>query len=220
MTKIHQQHAESFLTLAHEGQEVGNRICQILADMDAVKSVQKIKATDYSYAWTSEHRMNIDQVIVRKAMSFVEYAEDAVIELTEVTSRRKMVNTPEHLTLALKAQELGVRLYRNLWELSLSEGDRAILRRLMQRTSTLQVWEDLPATCHGRSYERLTNGMNGVIAYSHAYGVTYMDYKRGSAIFGWSVLRDTLEEAVSLGRDILSLRAEKLLGHNPKVWQH
>lgn len=217
MTKIHQHQHESFLTLAHEGQEVGNRICQILADMDAHKSVQRIKVADYAYA---SENTNIDQVIVRQAMSFVEYAEDAAIELTEVSRRRKMVNTPEHLTLALKAQELGVRLYRNLWELSLSEGDRAILRRLMQRTSTLQVWEDLPATCHGRSYERLTNGMNGVIAYSHAYGVTYMQYKRGVSIFGWSVLRDTLEEAVLIGRDILSLKAERLLGPNPKVWQH
>jgi hypothetical protein len=217
MTKIHQHQHESLLSLAAEGEEVGNRVCQILADMDAHKSVQRIKVADYSYA---SENTNIDQVIVRKAMSFVEYAEDAVIELTEVTSRRKMANTPEHLILALRAQQLGLRLYRNLWELALSEGDRAILRRLMQRTSTLQVWEDLPATCHGRSYERVTNGMNGVIAYSHAYGVTYMQYKRGVSIFGWSVLRDTLEEAVLIGRDILSLKAERLLGPNPKVWQH
>ena len=215
MTKIHQHQHESLLSLAAEGEEVGNRVCQILADMDAHKSVQRLVVPRSEQSDSSN-----EQAIVRQAMSFVEYAEDAVLELTEVTSRRKMANTPEHLTLALKAQQLGLRLYRNLWELALSEGDRAILRRLMQHTSTLQVWEDLPATCHGRSYERVTNGMNGVIAYSHAYGVTYMQYKRGVSIFGWSVLRDTLEEAVLIGRDILSLKAERLLGPNPKVWQH
>lgn len=218
MTKINQQQHESFLALTDEGQEVGNRVCQILVGMDAVKSAQRIRDSDYAYA-SSEH-MSIDMIIVRKAMASVEYAEDAVMELTEVTSRRKMANTPEHLTLALKAQELGNRLYRNMWELSLSQGDRAVLRRLLQRTSTLQVWEDLPSPCLGRSYERVTNSMNGVIAYSHAYGVTYMQYKVGEAIFGWSVLRDTLEHAVMVGRDVLSLNAERLLGPNPKVWQH
>lgn len=217
MTKIHQHQHESFLTLAHEGQEVGNRICQILADMDAHKSVQKLIRTDYSYAWSGE---NCDQHIVRQAMSFVEYAEDAFIELTEVTSRRKMANTEEHLGLALKARQLGLRLYRNLWELSLSEEDRKILLRLMQRTSTLQVWEDLPATCSGRSYERVTNDMTGVIAYSHAYGVTYMQYKHGLSTFGWSVLRDTLEDVVHQGRTLFSLHAERMLGPNPALWQH
>ena len=210
MMKLNQHQHESFLNLTVEGEEVGNRVCQILADMDAVKSVQKMKATDYSYAWTSEHRMNSDMSIVRQAMSSVEFAEDAIIELTEVTSRRKMVNTSEHLELALAAQQLGTRLYRNMWELALSDSDRKVMHQLLRRIASLTVWEDIPAPLSGRSYERVTNAMTGVVAYSHAYGVTFMHYKHGMSSSGWSVLRNTLEEAVAMARSGLSAAVEML----------
>lgn len=198
--KINQYQHESFLSLAHEGQEVGNRICQILADMDAVKSVQKI-------AVPLSCNSDKDTGIIRDAIAFVDYAEDAVLELTEVTSRRKMSNTLEHLELALKAQQLGTRLYRNLWEVSLSDGDRKVLRQLIRRVASLTVWEDIPSSLQGRSYERVTNGMSGTIAYDHAYGVTFMKYKAGQSDFGWSVLRNTLEEAVVVARSSFDLAA-------------
>lgn len=208
--KLNQHQHESFLHLTVEGDQIGNRVCQILADMDAVKSVQKIKATDYSYAWTSEHRMSIDMSIVRQAMSSVEFAEDAIMELTQVTRRRKMVNTSEHLELALTAQQLGTRLYRNMWEMSLSDSDRKVMHQLIRRIASLTVWEDIPAPLSGRSYERVTNAMTGVVAYNHAYGVTFMQYKHGMSSSGWSVLRNTLEEAVTMARSGLSAAVEML----------
>lgn len=202
----HHQH-ESFLLLAHEGLEVGNRVCQILADIDAQKSVQRL----------SEHLKGIahgdtdnEVTALRKAVFFVDYAEDAVIELTAVTQRRNIDNTEEHLALAKKAQQLGARLYRNLWELSLSDSDRKNLRLLMQRTATLHVWEDIPSPLLNRSYERVTNKMDGVIAFDHCYGLTYMQYNQGQGVFGWSVLRDYLEESVVMARTSLSLVVDRM----------
>lgn len=201
--KLNQYQHESFLSLAHEGQEVGNRICQILAEMDAVKSVQKIAAP-------LSCDNNDDTAVIRNAIAFVDYAEDAVIRLTEVTTSRKMVNTSEHLELALATQQLGTRLYRNLWEVSLSDADRKILRQLIRGIACLTVWEDIPAPLSGRSYERVTNAMTGVVAYNHAYGVTFMQYKYGRSASGWSVLRNTLEEAVAMARSGLSAAVEML----------
>jgi hypothetical protein len=200
MTKINQHQHESFLSLAHEGQEVGNRVCQILADMDAVTSIQRV-TTPFSL------EDNSDTHVIRNAVAFVDYAENSIIELTEVTRRRKMSNTPEHLELALRAQQLGLRLYRNLWEIALSDADRKVFRQLIRRMASLTVWEDIPSSLQGRSYERITNGMSGTIAYDHAYGVTFMKYKAGQSDFGWSVLRNTLEEAVVVARSSFDLAA-------------
>ena len=185
------------MSLTSEGRETGNRICQILTDMDALKSVQRIKPTA---DWVTDHRYNNEQLLVKQAMSSVDYAEEAALELTEVTTRRKMSVTDEHLQLVIDAQKLGVRLYRNLWELSLSDDDKKIMRNLIKKIAVFSVWEDLPATMAGHSYERVSNDMDGVIAYQHAYGVTFMEYKEGKATSGWTLLREALEENVILAR--------------------
>jgi hypothetical protein len=208
MTKIHQHQHESFLSLIHEGQEVGNRVCQILADIDAQKSVQRLSEHFQGIAYNNADN---DITALRKAVFFVDYAEEAVIELTAVTQRRNMDNTEEHLGLARLSRQLGLRLYRNLWELSLSDSDRKNLRLLMQRTATLHVWEDIPSPLLNRSYERVTNGMDGMIVYDHCYGLTYMQYNQGSPVLGWSVLRDYLEESLVMARTSLSLVVDRLL---------
>lgn len=195
--KLQHYHATSFMSLTSEGRETGNRICQILTDMDALKSVQRIKPTA---DWVTDHRYNNEQLLVKQAMSSVDYAEEAALELTEVTTRRKMSVTDEHLQLVIDAQKLGVRLYRNLWELSLSDDDKKIMRNLIKKIAVFSVWEDLPATMAGHSYERVSNDMDGVIAYQHAYGVTFMEYKEGKATSGWTLLREALEENVILAR--------------------
>jgi hypothetical protein len=206
--KLQYAHAKSFLTLNHEGQETGNRICQVMTAVDAQKSVQKIKlSSDY---WHTSHRECPDQVIVRQATAAVVYAEDAATELTELACRRKMTITGEHLQLIQKAQQLGARLYRNLWEVALNESDKKIMRRLIKKIALFSVWEDLPSTMHGRSYARVSNEMFGVVAYEHVYGVTFMEYKAGQAVFGWTVLRSSLEKSVTLARSDEEL-AEKLL---------
>lgn len=164
--------------------------------MDATRGVQRLNKT----CWADNPENNSEQLIVRRAISAVEYAEEAAMELTEVTARRKMFVTQEHLELTAKAAELGTRLYRNLWELSLSEEDKKNLRKLIRRFAVLSVWEDLPATMAGKSYQKVTNSMDGVIAYQHAYGVTFMEYKEGKATSGWTLLREALEENVILAR--------------------
>ena len=205
--KIQHHHTESLLSLTYEGQETGNRICQILTDMDAHKSVQRVRAT---YAWLPEHGSGKEQQLFKQAMSSVDYAEDAALELTEVTARRKMSATAEHLQLVVKAQQLGARAYRNLWEISLSDTDRYIVRNLIKKIAVLSVWEDLPATMSGRSYERVVNEMDGTIAYTHAYGVTFMDYKTGKAAAGWTLLREALEESVVCARSDFELAAQRI----------
>jgi hypothetical protein len=200
--KLQHHHAASLLSLTYEGQETANRICQILTDMDALKSVQRIKPSD---DWVTDHRYNNEQLLVKQAMSSVDYAEDAALELTEVTARRKMAVTDEYRKLVINAQRLGIRLYRNLWELSLSDDDKKIMRHLIKKIAAFSVWEDLPATMSGRSYERVTNNMTGIIAYQHAYGVSFIEYKKGKASKGWTLLRDALEESVLLARSHFDL---------------
>lgn len=200
--KLQHHHAASLLSLTQEGQETANRICQILTDMDALKSVQRIKPSD---DWVTDHSYNNEQLLVKQAMASVDYAEDAAMELTEVTVRRKMLVTAEHLQLVIDAQRLGARLYRNLWELSLSDDDKKIMRNLIKRIASFSVWEDLPSTMVGRSYERVFNEMDGIIAFQHAYGVTFMQYKEGKASSGWTLLRDALEENVVLARSRFDL---------------
>jgi len=170
--------------------------------MDALKSVYRLRRV---HAWLPEHGNNKEQQIFKQAMSSVDYAEDAALELTEVTARRKMSATEEHLQLVSKAQQLGARAYRNLWEISLSDTDRYIMRNLIKKIAVLSVWEDLPATMSGRSYERVVNAMDGTIAFQHAYGVTFMQYKEGKASSGWTLLRDALEENVVLARSRFDL---------------
>jgi hypothetical protein len=205
--KLQHYHATSFMSLTSEGRETGNRICQILTDMDALKSVQRIKPTA---DWVTDHRYNNEQLLVKQAMSSVDYAEEAALELTEVTTRRKMSVTDEHLQLVIDAQKLGVRLYRNLWELSLSDDDKKIMRKLIKNIASFSVWEDLPATMAGRSYERVSNDMDGVIAYQHAYGVTFIEYKEGKASSGWTLLREALEENVTLARSSFDMAVDHM----------
>ncbi len=205
--KLQHHHAASLLSLTYEGQETANRICQILTDMDALKSVQRIKPSD---DWVTDHRYNNEQLLVKQAMSSVDYAEKAALELTEVTTRRKMSVTDEHLQLVINAQCLGVRLYRNLWELSLSDDDKKIMRNLIKKIAVFSVWEDLPTTMAGHSYERVSNSMDGVIAYQHAYGITFMEYKEGKAISGWTLLREALEQNVILARSSFDTAADNM----------
>lgn len=206
--KLQYAHAKSFLLLAHEGHETGNRICQVLTEVDAQKSVHKINQGRDPVV--TSHREDDDGTIVRRATSAVVYAEDAAIELTEVTYRRKMTATEEHLQLIIKAQQLGARLYRNLWEVALNASDKKIMRNLIKKIALFSVWEDLPATMQGRSYERVSNEMFGTVAYEHVYGVTFMEYKAGQAVSGWTVLRSSLEESITVARSNAAL-AEKLL---------
>lgn len=201
----HYHHTESLIALANEGQETGNRICQILTDLDAYKSVQRIRG---SYAWLAEHGSDREQQILKAALNAVDYVEDAALELTEVTARRKMSATEEHLQLVIKAQQLGARCYRNLWEISLTDNDRSIVRKLIRRVAEVSVWEDLPATMVGLSYEHVVNGMDGTIAYSHVYGVTFMEYKTGKAHTGWTLLREAFEESVACARSDFELAAQ------------
>jgi hypothetical protein len=175
--------------------------------MDAHKSVQRVRAI---YAWLPEHGSGKEQQIFKQAMSSVDYAEDAATELNEVIARRKMSATDEHQQLVVKAQQLGARAYRNLWEISLSDTDRDIVRNLIKKIAVLSVWEDLPATMSGRSYERVVNEMDGTIAYTHAYGVTFMDYKTGKAAAGWTLLREALEESVVCARSDFELAAQRI----------
>jgi hypothetical protein len=205
--KLQHHHAESFISLTSEGRETGNRICQILTDMDALKSVQRIKPE----GWVTDLQENNEQLLVKQAMSSVDYAEEAALELTEVVTRRKMSPTEEYLQLVIKAQRLGARLYRNLWELSLSDNDKKIMRNLIKRIASFSVWEDLPSTMAGRSYERVLNEMDGTIAFQHVYGVTFMQYKEGKASSGWTLLRDALEENVVLARSRFDLAADYML---------
>lgn len=191
-TILKPQQAESFLALSHKGLEIGNRVCQILTDLDAVKSADKVKLEYH----TESRYQPLDQVMTRSAINAVQFAERAADELLEVTERRKMQLTQEYKFIAFTVRELGTRLYRNLWELSLCADDKKLVRALIKRIAAISVWEDLPATLAGLSYARVKNGMNGTIAFEHAYGVTFMEYKQGLAQAGWTVLRDTLEESL------------------------
>jgi hypothetical protein len=191
-TVLKQQHAESFLALSHRGQEIGNRVCQILTDLDAVKSADKVKVEYH----TESRYKPLDQVMVRSAINAVQFAEKATMELMEVATRRKMQMTQEYKILVFTTRELGTRLYRNLWEVSLNVNDKKLLRDMIKRIADISVWEDLPATLEGLSYARVKNDMSGTIAFEHAYGVTFMEYKQGLAKAGWTVLRDTLEESL------------------------
>lgn len=191
-TILKPQHAESFLALSHKGREIGNKVCQILTEIDAVKSVKRVRVTEE----IAPPHTSIDQIMVKSAIYAVQFAESATTELIEVVAKRKMQITQEYKLLAFTAQELGTRLYRNLWEITLSPGDNKLLRALIKRIAAISVWEDLPATQTGMSYAHVKNGMNGTIAFEHAYGVTFMEYKNGTANNGWTVLRDTLEESL------------------------
>jgi hypothetical protein len=206
--KLQYAHTKSFLLLTHEGHETGNRICQVLTEVDAQKSVQKINRGDDPLL--TSRREADDGAIVRRATSAVVYAEDAAMVLTEVTCRRKMAATEEHIHLILKVRQLGARLYRNLWEVALNASDKKIMRNLIKKIALFSVWEDLPATMRGYSYTRVRNEMFGTVAYEHVYGVTFMEYKAGQAVFGWTVLRSSLEDSITVARSNVEL-AEKLL---------
>jgi len=202
--------AESFLTLSQKGQEIGNRICHILTDIDAVRSVNKVKTEEEVNPMSS----SVEQLMVRSAIYSVQFAEAAVLELMEVVKKRKMQVTQEYRHLESQTKEVGSRLYRNLWELTLTDGDKKLLSRLLKRIAIVSVWEDLPATLNGLSYDRVKNDMSGTIAYQHAYGVTFVEYKAGKASTGWTVLRDTLEDTLTLARTELDYAVSLL---TPKV---
>jgi hypothetical protein len=196
MEILKQNHAESFLTLAQKGQEIGNRVCHILTDIDAVRSVNNIKVEEDKNHLSS----SIDQRMVKSAIYSVQFAEAAVFELMEVVAKRKMQMTQEYRHLESQTKQVGSRLYRNLWELTLTDGDKKLLNKLIKRIAIVSVWEDLPATLNGLSYDRVKNDMSGTIAYQHAYGVTFVAYEVGKASNGWTVLRDTLEDTLTLAR--------------------
>jgi hypothetical protein len=201
--KLHALQLNSFLALTSEGQEAGNRISQILLDIDANRSVKQLDLTTTS-------TLNPEARIVRSAIAAVDYAEQSALELVDVTTRRKMHSPSEYLVLVTKSQELGLRLYRNLWELTLSDDDQKTMRGLIKKIAQISVWEDLPAPAIGLSYEKVINAMTGVVAYNHAYGLSFVAYENGEATMGWTVLRNSLENTVILARSEPELAARLL----------
>jgi hypothetical protein len=206
--KLQHYHAKSLLSLTHEGQATGNRICQILTDVDAFKSVKNINLANPAGIG---YRANHESLLLHSAIAAVDYAEESATELIQVTSRRKIPVTDEYINLALKAQELGSRLYRNMWEIALSDRDRKAMRQMVSRIAQISVWEDLPAPLCGLSYDEVVNAMTGVIAYNHAFGISFVEYKNGLAATGWTVLRPTLEETVTLARSEMELASALLM---------
>lgn len=192
MMKMKAPQAESVLCIAKEASEVNKKCREILETIEAKSAVSKISSRErYALSGTQEEKL------LRSAINEVDTAEESVLALQEVFSRRKMKKDTEHAQLFSAVELLCLRLYRVMWELSLDDGDKRNMREVIKKIANLSVWEDKPC---GR-YEKVANEMTGTIAFAHCHGVTFVTYKLGKATSrAWSVLRNTLEEAVVLAR--------------------
>lgn len=194
-----QQHAISLLSLARESDNARNKLCEFLARIDANKTMRQ-----HSYV-PEFANFGADETLLREAIYHVTAAEDAAEAFLDVAARRKMSLTQEHHKLLKKIDLMGHRLYRNMWEISLDRRDTNLKNKLLKSLSVLVIWEDSPCTLDRLSYEKLAAPLDGVVAYEHCFGVTFMRYDKGKAKGNcWTVLRHTLENSVAIAKENFS----------------
>jgi hypothetical protein len=194
--KLKSRQAECLLSLTTECADVRQQIVTALDAVEARSAVKKIEEHVARYL-VSEEQHSMDECILRNAINAVDSVEDALMLYEETFARRKMEIGKSQRGLMNTVSCLSMRLYRTLWDLTLTSQDVENKNRLLGVIAALIVLEDAPCG----KYEKVANGMSGVLAFEHCYGVTFIEYHKGDATNrAWSVLRTTLEEAVAMAR--------------------
>lgn len=198
--KLSAKQAESLVSLFHEGCELGKKVCDILLEIEATKAWKYLKDRFPVRATEDDESKSLDRKILNDAVAAVEYAEDAALLFSEVADKRKMRIAGENQRLLNNIHTLSLRLYRNMWELSLEKKDRDNVRNLILQVATVSVWEDQPSEKF--TYEQVASAVfNGVVAFNHCFGITFISYKAGKVNgTSWSVPFNILEEAVLVAR--------------------
>lgn len=195
MNKLVAEQAECLLCLGQESDTIYSTVSSMLSNVEAHSALAAIRKSDLYDINLST--LTPEEKMLKDTLNKVSVAEKAMQELKDVFERRKMPKSKTFLDLFYNMQRVADRLYRVIWEIGLNQTDSKNMHNLVHNIADISVWEDEPCG----KYERVTNEMNGVIAYKHCFGITFVEYKTGKATTkAWSVLRTTFEEAVLTAR--------------------
>lgn len=168
---------------------------KILLAIDAQKVCNELKARTKSIFINWERTADIN--ILRHAKDAVEAAEDSLDTVVYIFSARKMDESEGVKAIRSRVKLSAARLERTLWDMAIPKNDKAIIKEMLNKIGVLmQFREDVPAPLRGGSYEKTTTSINGLLAFSHAFGYTFVRYEKGQMEKAWSVPLEELQFAI------------------------
>jgi hypothetical protein len=192
MMKLKLHHAQSLLLSTRDAKETIKRVESTLKLLD---SEMPMRST------FSVRDKSPDSKILYEALNASELLDHATDKMNSTLCSRGVNISDEHRAIQAKQSEIFARIFRILWELTLSEKDDSNFKSLVKSFATLTVWEDAPCILQGLSYAEVVNEHTGVIAFIHCYGVTFVNYEQGKfKDRAWTVLHNTLQSAVIKAR--------------------
>ena len=170
-----------------------------LLDIDAQAAALKVRADSAGVFVTYEKVKDMD--ILQLAREAVEVAESSVDAVVLIFNSRKMQDSANIKSMRSKVKLSSARLDRTLWDLAISNNDKDIVRALMRKIGVMiHLREDVPAPMRGANYESAEGDVTGLLAFSHAFGYTFIQYKEGKFNKGWSVPLEDMSNAIRVAK--------------------
>lgn len=193
---ISANNAESLIEIRNECEQLKAKIRDHLIRIDAPAALLSLDARP-SLPLSLER--SPDQEMLAAALHALASIEDSELVLKDIYARRRM-SARELDPICKQIHLLSQRMERNIWEVRLTREQKSILNALLHSSASLCVWEDIPALLIGKTYDSLRNNMSGVVAFMHCYGVSFINYREGTACQeGWSLPLPLLIDAVHQG---------------------
>jgi hypothetical protein len=198
--KYHQH--EALIELVQECQAINNGATEIADSVDAPSTSKKLRELNKVFVTYNRTSSN-DREVVRHASEALQVGEESVDLVAMIFVQRNMSFSEAFNTLKNRIKVASARFDKTLWDVAISKEDKQILRGIMNRIGVLMsINEAIPAPIAGRSYDQINTDNNGIIAFSHCFGYTFVSYNRGKAEAGWSVMQRSMEEAIRCAKSV------------------
>lgn len=179
--------------IAIEARKIIEDLQSILRSVDAHSAVEKINKWMGELTHTYLLMQASDPARVPRINRLVNISEDTV-ELFKDTFDKAHKPYAHMKNIFARSHQCSARIYRLLWEQSMSEADVEMLNTCFNDLNvSLNMWLDTPSDTNVLAQE--THGFDGRVLFTHCYGYTFIDYERSSAVRGWSVLIEPAVEA-------------------------
>lgn len=167
---------------------------EVISMIDSPSTMAKLKEIDKVFV---SYERTEDRDILRHASEAMNASEESLQLVAYIFNNRNMEASDAVRTLNKKAKITAARFDKTLWDLAISEEDKKIMRSLFNKLGVLiRINEDVPAPLVGRDYNSIKTDVSGLITFSHCFGYTFIEYKCGKAITGWSVAQESMEQAI------------------------
>lgn len=207
--------AISLLEITNEAKEIIKEITQKLTAVDSLSAVNSINnRAAASLSYLADNFADISRVC--DVVTDMEFAQDT---LKEVVEARK-IKYSGYEDIVKRANLVSQRMYRNQWTAAKTADATATMFSLfviLGIPKELRFWQDTPMRNWNETnlwggYSKLNAPITGLVVFSHCYGFTFIEYKKGKAVpSGWTVTLDGMDDAIRAARYCGSIEASKII---------